>query len=261
MLRVIDFANVVGYQNFTLDKGTSFFIPTFKGVAHTMTLGEIQCTQTNGVAWKTSGKPATKCNGDISLQKTDSDGNFLTTYKYFSVTDTVPTPGWYYDDKGAWVDASGITFGSGEGMIVKNVHSEGANFIVSGEVDLEPGLILPKGTSFCGNFTPVDMTLGDFQCCQTNGVAWKTSGKPATKCNGDVSLQKTDSDGNFGTTYKYFSVTDTVPTPGWYYDDKGSWVDASNIIFKSGEGFIAKNVHSEGAMLILKKPIADKVED
>ena len=136
----------------------------------------------------------------MTVQKTGTDGNFLTTYAYISVSTQVATPGWYYSDAGTWVSAADVTFTEGEGMIVWNNHSVGANFVISGEVDLQPSLILPKGASFCGNFTPCPMTLGEIQCVQTNGAAWQVSGKSATKCNGDVTVQKTNAEGNFGTT-------------------------------------------------------------
>ena len=122
--------NICGYQTFTLRKGTSFFIPTFKGIATKLTLGEIKCTQTNGAPWQVDGKPATKCNGAVSLQKTDLDGNFLTTYRYISVSSQVATPGWYYSNEGVWTDASDIVFKAGEGFIIKVDHDYCAMLIL-----------------------------------------------------------------------------------------------------------------------------------
>ncbi|MBR3923743.1 MAG: hypothetical protein IKJ45_11560, partial [Kiritimatiellae bacterium] len=168
--------------------------------------------------------------------------------------------GWYYDVAGTWTYATGVTFSQGEGMIVQNNHSVGANFVISGEVDLAPALILPKGVSFSGNFTPVDMGLQDIQCVQTNGAAWARSGTSATKCNGLVSLQKTDADGNFLTNYKYFSTDSDIGAgnpSGWYYDVAGTWTYATGVTFKSGEGFIIQNNHSVGAKLVLKSPISE----
>ena len=236
----------MGYQNITLGSGFSFFTPTFKAVAGgAIDIQNIKCLQTDGSEWKTSGKGATKCAGDVSVQKVDTTGRFGTVYSYYS---TLTPVGWYSDNGATY--AEGISFADGEGMIVQNTHTVGASFQVSGEVNLNPGIVLANGFSFCGNFTPVTINIQDFACVQIDGSDWKTSGKGATKCAGDVSLQKVDSTGRFGTVYSYYSTL----TPAGWYSDNGT-VYAEGVTFTAGEGFIVQNTHSVGAKLLPKAPV------
>ena len=175
----------------------------------------------------------------------DSTGRFGTEYSYYS---TLTPVGWYSD--GGTVFAESITFSQGEGMIVQNTHSVGASFQVSGEVDLQPGLVLTSGFSFSGNFTPSTINLQDIACVQVDGSPWLASGKGATKCAGAVSLQKVDSTGRFGTEYSYYSTL----TPAGWYSDNGT-VYAEGVTFAAGEGFIVQNIHTVGAKLLPKAPV------
>ena len=118
------------------------------------------------------------------------------------------------------------------------------------DVSLHPRAITESDFSFSGNFTPSTINLQDIACVQVDGSPWLASGKGATKCAGNVSIQKVDSTGKFGTEYSYYS---TLTPAGWYSD--GGTVYAEGVSFAAGEGFIVQNTHSVGAKLMPKAPI------
>ena len=240
----------MGYQNIDLASGFSFFTATFKGIgSSSIDLQSITSVQTDGSAWKTSGKSATKCAGDIIVQKIGTDGSYLDAYAYFS---TKETPGWYGNSGATY--AEGVTLAEGEGIIVNNIHTVGAKLVVNGEVQLTPARILPSGFSFCGNFTPVAIDLQDITSTQTDGSEWKTSGKSATKCAGDIIIQKIGTDGSYLTAYAYFSTKEPA---GWYANSGADYVAKDTVTFAPGEGFIVNNSHSVGARLVLPSPIGE----
>ena len=230
--------------------GFSFFTATFKGIgSSSIDLQSITSVQTDGTAWKTSGKSATKCAGDIIVQKIGTDGSYLDAYAYYS---TKETPGWYANGGVNYVE--GVTLAEGEGIIVNNGHSVGAKLVVNGEVQLTPARILPSGFSFCGNFTPTAIDLQDITSTQVDGSDWKTSGKSATKCAGDIIIQKIGTDGSYLTAYAYYS---TKEIPGWYANGGTDYVAKNTVTFAPGEGFIVNNGHSVGARLVLPSPISE----
>lgn len=125
MAHGVESANIVGYQNITLESGFSFFTPTFKAITGgSLDIQNIKCLQADGSEWLASGKGATKCAGAVSLQKVDSTGRFGTEYSYYS---TLTPAGWYSDN--GTVYAEGVTFAAGEGFIVQNIHTVGAKLL------------------------------------------------------------------------------------------------------------------------------------
>ena len=231
-----------------MTKGYSFFTVTFKSIgAESIDIQSIESCQVDGSAWKTSGSGNTKCAGAIKIQKVDAEGSYLDQYNYYSTKDP---QGWYTMD-GTYVEKGTITLATGEGLIINNTHQVGACLKVSGEVNLQPARVLPKGYSFCGNFTPVAIDLQDISSTQVDGTEWKTSGSGNTKCAGAVKIQKVDAEGSYLDQYNYYSTKDPQ---GWYTMD-GEYIAKGTVSFGPGEGFIVNNTHQVGARLVLPAPV------
>ena len=241
-------SSIVGYQQIALPKGFSFFTATFKDcTAAALDIQSISSVQTNGAAWKTSGSGNTKCSGAVKVQKIATDGSYLDVYSYYSTK----TPQGWYDSTGTYIED--VTLANGEGLVVNNAHTIGAKFVVNGEVELAPARVLPKGFSFCGNFTPIAIDLQDISSTQADGTAWKTSGSGNTKCSGVVKLQKIGTDGNYLDVYSYYS---TKEPQGWY-DSSATYISKGTVTFEPGEGFIVNNAHTVGARLVLPSPVSE----
>ena len=242
----IESENIVGYQQVSIPKGYSFFTATFENIAATdFNLSEIGCKQSDGSEWKTSGSGTTKSAGAVIVRKVDTEGTYGTQYKYYSTKTPV---GWYDGDTQITGDA--VKFESGEGMIVYCGNANGAVLQVSGSVRLVPaGKFVPKGYSFSGNASPVAINLSAIACKQYDGSEWKTSGSGTTKSAGAVIVRKVDSEGTYGTQYKYYSTKTPV---GWY--DGDTLIEGDAVQFDAGEGFIVYCGNANGAQIILPAP-------
>ena len=246
----VESSNIVGYQQIDLAKGFSFFTATFKDCnQETIDIQKITSVQATGAAWKTSGSGSTKCAGNITIQKIGTNGAYLDEYLYYSTK----TPQGWYDANGTYVAAGEVTLANGEGLVINNTHQVGAKLVVNGEVDLVPARVLPKGFSFCGNFTPVTIDLQDIMSTQADGTAWKTSGSGSTKCAGNITIQKIGTNGAYLDEYLYYSTK----TPQGWYDATGTYVQAGTVNFVPGEGFVVNMTHQVGARLVLPNPVAE----
>ena len=235
-----------------MPKGFSFFTATFKDTTSaTLDIQKITSVQTNGAAWETSGSGNTKCAGVIRVQKVGTDGTYLDEYSYYS---TKTPQGWYDESGTTYVEAGTVTLENGEGLVVNNLHTVGAKFVVDGEVDLAPARVLPKGFSFCGNFTPVAIDLQDISSTQVDGTAWKTSGSGNTKCAGVIRVQKVGADGTYLDEYSYYS---TKTPQGWYDESGTTYISKGTVTFDPGEGFVVNNLHTIGARLVLPNPVSE----
>ena len=217
-----------------------------------MDIQQITSTQVGGAAWKTSGSGSTKCAGAISVQKIGTDGAYLDQYDYYS---TKTPQGWYTIGGGEYLGEGKVFLENGEGLVINNKHTVGAELVVSGEVNLEPARVLPKGWSFCGNFTPVKVDIQDISSTQIDGTPWKTSGSGSTKCAGAVSVQKIGTDGAYLDQYDYYS---TKTPQGWYTIGGGEYLGTGVVFLEPGEGFVVNNKHTVGARLVLPNPVATK---
>ena len=197
-------SNTVGYQNINLAKGWSFFTVTMKGIgSEKMDIQQITSTQVGGEAWKTSGSSTTKCAGAIRVQKIGTNGAYLDQYEYYS---TKTPQGWYTENGAEYLGENNVFLEDGEGLVINNTHAVGAELVVKGEVNLEPTRVLPKGWSFCGNFTPVKIDIQDITSTQLDGSEWKTSGSSNTKCAGAIRVQKIGANGAYLDQYEYYST-------------------------------------------------------
>ena len=248
----MQFSTIVGYQQIALPKGFSFFTATFKDCSSaTIDIQSISSVQTNGAAWKTSGSGSTKCSGAVVVQKVGTDGSYLDEYSYYS---TKTPQGWYDRTGTTYIEVGTVTLANGEGLVVNNMHTVGAKLVVNGEVDLAPARVLPKGFSFCGNFTPVAIDLQDISSTQADGTAWKTSGSGNTKCSGAVVMQKVGTDGTYLDEYSYYS---TKTPQGWYDRTGTTYISKGTVSFEPGEGFVVNNMHTIGARLVLPNPVGE----
>ena len=211
-------------------------------------LSDIKCLQYNGSEWKTSGSATTKCAGAVTVRKIDTEGSYGTEYKYYSTKSPV---GWYNGD--TLIEDDAISFASGEGMIVYCGNANGAILQVSGSVRLTAtNLVVPNGYSFSGNSSPVTINLSSIPCKQYNGSEWKTSGSATTKCAGAVTVRKIDTEGSYGTEYKYYSTKETA---GWYNGD--TLITGNAVTFEPGEGFIVYCGNANGAQVVLPAAIGE----
>lgn len=89
-------ANIVGFQNVQVRSGSSLITPTFKNISQdTMDILDIQVKMADGSDFDPT-KPTTFCNGAILLQKVSSEGNYLTTYRFYAYqTKSATKMGWY----------------------------------------------------------------------------------------------------------------------------------------------------------------------
>ena len=213
----------------------------------TIDLQSITSVQADGSAWKTSGSGSTKCAGNITIQKIGTNGAYLDEYLYYSTK----TPQGWYTAAGVYVESGTVSLANGEGLVVNNTHQVGARLVVQGEVDFLPARVLPKGFSFCGNFTPVTIDLQDITSTQADGTAWKTSGSGSTKCAGNITIQKIGTNGAYLDEYLYYSTK----TPQGWYTAAGAYVEKGSVSFVAGEGFVANNTHQVGARLELPNPV------
>ena len=250
--QAVESANIVGYQNINLVKGFSFFTVTLKGIgADKMDIQQITSTQVGGEAWKTSGSGSTKCAGAIVVQKIGTNGAYLDQYEYYS---TKTPQGWYTETGAEYLGEGKVFLEDGEGLVVNNKHTVGAELVVKGEVNLEPARILPKGFSFCGNFTPVKIDIQDITSTQLDGSAWKTSGSGSTKCAGAVVVQKIGTNGAYLDQYEYYS---TKEPQGWYTETGAEYLGRDTVFLEPGEGFVVNNKHTVGARLVLPNPVGE----
>ena len=266
----------MGYQNIGIDKGFSFFTVTFEdvGVKETYNLSDIKCVRVDGGAWTRTGfgtAAANACSGAIYLRKVDASGAYGQKYTYYgkNTADTFG-PGWYVGDRmtdgSNLVQGDDVTLAAGEGVIVYCSKDAGAQFVVSGGVNLKETTVdVGSGFSFGGNCTPVPITLSQIKCLRADGEDWTRTGfgtAAANACSGAIYLRKISADGAYGQKYTYYgkNTADTFG-PGWYVGDRKT--DGSNLVtadndipFEPGEGWILYSSKT-AAKIVVPKPITE----
>ena len=249
----VESANIVGYQQTNIPNGWSFKTVTFKNVSGaTFDLTDIATFQGSGEPWGATG--ASRCLGNITIQKITVDGSYGTAYKYYSTSTNGELDGWQIGSKTAKVAKGEVTFAAGEGMIIFCNKSTGAKFQFSGEVELsDTTAVIPNGWAFSGNCTPVAVDLTEIGTLQGTGAAWGTTG--ASRCLGNITIQKITVDGSYGTAYKYYSTSTNGELDGWQVGSKTAKVAKGDVVFEPGEGFIVYCNKTTGAQLVFPKPV------
>lgn len=192
--------NIVGYQTSTAATGFTVYAPTFTA-----------CGVTNPVFGLITGNFAFADN----LQFFDASGNVVFTAMWDDGTIN-PEAGWYTDDFANSLATTEIPIG--QGFFVSTASD--VSMVVAGEVN-NTNVVVECGAGFTvmGNPRPYAITYGNLQC---------------TNMSFADNLQFFDATGNVSFTAMWDDGT-INPEPGWYTDDFGSSLAATEI--PAGQGF------------------------
>ena len=227
----VESANIVGYQEVTLDENFSLFTVTFKGVGagNGYDVQDIIPLDVNG--------EVVSANNRVIIQKLNSDGGYVsTTYNYRQT-------------RGGWCQGStylgreALLLKEGEAVCVNNQTGGKINLRVSGEVVLTPvSMTFGENFSLAGNMTPATIDIQDI-------IPYDSGTDTEITANNRVIIQKLTSDGGYeSTTYNYRK-------------SRGGWCQGSTVLsrgtvtFTPGQAFCLNNQTGASIVLKFKSPI------
>lgn len=233
----VESANIVGYKYVPVAAGYSVFTATFKNCDATkVDLVDLVPSHLDGSAFA-----STECRGKVKVQCVDSQGDYGTTYSWYSNKSPV---GWY--NGSVALERGTVVLNNGEGVCVNNGLAGEIAILSNGEVDLVPANVVPAGYSFTGNSTPVDIDLVDVVLKKTDG-----SDFASTECRGKIKVQCVDAQGDYGKTYSWYSNKTPV---GWY--DGSVALTKGTVVVPAGSAFCINNGLTGSILVTLPAPVA-----
>ena len=224
----VESANIVGYQQITIQPGYSLFTVTFENVnGEDYDIQDIKVLNANGSDYASNNK--------VRMQKVSPSGSYGTLYNYRL-------------SKGGWCQAATfagektVTFASGEGVALYNGDTAALLLSVSGGVKLNPvSTAIPAGSyQIIGNMTPVTVDLQD---------VIPYIGDVVCSANNKVRVQKVTSSGSYDTLYNY-------------RQSKGGWCRSATVIGRNevtlapGEAVAVYNGETSAITLKFPSPIS-----
>ena len=243
----VESANIVGYQDFNGTGSFTLAVPTFLPVGtdgSTMKLGDLMANEDFA-----AGYDAIKLYNGGTLIKT------VTFYPYDDPDDYDIPGGWYEktdfneSDEPTLLNDTSLPYGIG--FVFDRANSNAAVKFV-GEVK-ESDTTLPSTGSFtlCGNTTPVDYTLADFE-----GNESFKAGYDAIKLYNGGTLDKTV------TFYPYDDPDDYDIPGGWYEKTDFNESDEPTLLndtpIPAGRGFAFDRANAN-ARVVVKNPLSEPV--
>ena len=200
-------------------------VPTFKAISGDFKVSDIKVTGAIGA-------------GGDSIQKVDANGQWGDVYYYLTLDGTGwLADGWYKEDQVTPVEDTDV-IGVGEAFFV----SAGSDitFTYAGQVLTgKPVVTAPMGYSMVGNPTPIQIKISQIEIAGAIGA-------------GGDSVQKVESNGQWGDVYYYLTLDGTGwLDDGWYKEDQMTPVDDADIL-AAGDGLFL----SAGSNLTLTFPAA-----
>ena len=246
---------LVGYQNKTIasadDGGFTYLINPLQQVGvnlENQTLSAFNIPTNAGFMGSTS----------LTLEMYTKDGQYAGRYYFLDAGNAEfegVQPGWYnadvYDEEFTWESANNAIIPFGAGVMIMSTDAE-ANVTFTGEVVNEAKTFTitsadDGGFTYCGNCSPVDLTLKDFAIPTDTGFMGSTS----------LTLEMYTKEGQYAGRYYFLDAGNAEfegVQPGWYnadvYDNDFIWESAGDVTVESGRMFMIMSTDVESSITI-----------